>query len=468
MRFAARLLALPAAALLLSATTPSDDLSAIATAAGHPATRHFHATMSRIVEGRATELTVEQLGTAELVRRCVVGTCAGFWFDGQHRWTFGVNEVAFREPDDAATPVRRTLAAIASYAFTEPAFQRTGGTVAADGPGRWRVRAANGAELIAHVDSGSRTLREVTAPSGETLAAYGRETRAGGALYPLDRTGPFEPGRLDRVSVVPGPLAAPKGPSVTFTSEATAIQLTHDAIPIVPCTLADHAARCLLDTGALPSAISLSFAETLGLEPRGELEVSGFGRFLTGMIESGPLGLGSARFDRVRLAVLPSTAGIGFDVAIGSDLLGRVRVLLDRRRGIAQIGPPSAAGNPDAVPLRMRAGSPRVAATLDGTPVDALLDTGDQATVSLGYAQYREGTPWPVDGRATARGIGGSDDVLRVTIPDVSVGTLRLGRTQATVRRTQDEPHVGIGLWTSCVVELDEQNGRLRCSPSGG
>ncbi|HTJ27045.1 MAG TPA: pepsin/retropepsin-like aspartic protease family protein [Candidatus Limnocylindria bacterium] len=462
-----RLLALPAAALL-SAATPSDDLAAIAAGAGHPAIRHFRATMSRVVEGRPTELTVEQLGATELVRRCVAGICAGFWFDGQHRWTFGINEIVLQDADDAATPVRRTLAAIASYAFAEPAFRSSGGTVTAAGPGRWRVRAAGGAELVAVVDPPGRTLRRVETPGGQTLAEYGSETRAGGATYALDREGPFEPGRLDAVSVVPGPLAAPAGPAVTFANDASPLALTKDAVPIVPCTLAGRAARCLLDTGAQPSALALSFAEALGLEPRGELELLGFGRFLTGMVESGPLALGAARFERVRLAVLPSTGGVGFDIAIGADLLGRVRVLLDRRRGIARIGPPASAPAAGAIPLRIRAGSPRTTATLDGTTVDALLDTGDQATISLGYAQYREGTPWPLAGRGTARGIAGADDILRVTIPDVSIGRVRLGRTEATVRRTQDEPHVGVGLWTFCVVELDEQNGRLRCSPGGG
>jgi predicted aspartyl protease len=338
--------------------------------------------------------------------------------------------------------------------------------VATDGPRRWRVRASGGAELIAIVDPANATIRRVETTRGTPLAEYRREIRAGGASYALDREGPFETGMLDAVNVVAGPLAAPAGPAVTFTG-ASDLALSSDPIPIVPCTLAGRTARCLIDTGAQPSAIALSFVEALGLEPRGEMEMTGLGRFLTGAIESGPLVLGAARFDHVRLAVLPSTSGIGFDLAVGSDLLGRVRVLLDRKRGVARIAPPSAAPEPDAIALRMREGSPRIAATLDGTGIDALLDTGDQSTISLGYAEYREGTPWPIAGRATARGIGGTDDVLRVTIPQVQIGALRLGPTEATVRRTQPEPHVGIGLWTFCMVELDVQNGRLRCSRAG-
>jgi predicted aspartyl protease len=251
---------------------------------------------------------------------------------------------------------------------------------------------------------------------------------------------------------------------VTFSAPRT-LRLTSEPVPIVPCTLAGRAVRCLLDTGTQPSAIALPLAEALGLEPRGELELAGFGRFLTGMIESGPLSIGAAQFDHLRFAVLPSTAGVAFDVVVGSDLLGRVRLILDRRRGSAQVTAPSSASTADAIALRVRAGRPHIAAMLDGAGVDALFDSGDQAAVSIGYAAYRLGTQWPIAGRGIAKGIAGTDDFLRVTIPEVRIGAFSLGRTEATVRRTQEEAHVGIGLWERCLVELDELNGRLRCTP---
>jgi Aspartyl protease len=463
MRFAVSLLALPAAALL-AAATPGDELATIGAANGHPATRHFRATAARVLEGRPATLTIEQLGATRLIRRCVTGLCTGSWFDGRRRWTFGINEIALPEPDDEATPLRRSLAAIASYAFAEPAFRAGGGTVSASGADRFRVRAAGGAELLVLIDPRSHTVRRVETLGGDLVAEYRRETKPGGASFALDREGPFEVGSLDTASVIAGPLTVPAGPAVTFSAPQR-LALAKEPLPIVPCTLAGHPARCLLDSGAQPSAVALPLAEALGLEPRGELELEGFGRFLTGVVESGPLALGAARFDRVRFAVLPSTSGIGFDVVVGADLLGRVRLVLDRRGNDAEITAPSDAPIADAIPLRLLGGRPRVTASLDGETIDALLDTGDQATVSIGYARYREGTQWPLAGRGTAQGIAGSDDFLRVTVPELRIGATNLSRAEATVRRTQDEPHIGIGLWTVCLMELDEQNGRLRCSP---
>jgi len=33
--------------------------------------------------------------------------------------------------------------------------------------------------------------------------------------------------------------------------------------------------------------------------------------------------------------------------------------------------------------------------------------------------------------------------------------------------RTQERAHVGIGVWSRCVVEVDEPNGRFACLPKG-
>jgi hypothetical protein len=463
MRFAARLLALPAAALLAAASA-RDDLATLAAASGHPASVHIRASATHVIEGRTVELTVEQLGAMRLVRRCVSGICAGNWFDGRRSWSFGVNEIALPEQDDAAMPLRRTAAAIASYAFAEPAFRAAGGTVTVIDPGRFRVRAPGGAELIALVDDAVHAVRRIETPGGETVATYGHEIRIGGALYALDRRGPFETGPLDAAVAARGPLSAPAGPVVAFTGTA-ALPLGSDPVPIVACSLGHRVARCLFDSGTEPSAVALPFAESLGLEPRGELEISGLRRFVTGMVESGPLEVGMARFDRVRLAVLPSTNAASFDIVVGADLLGRVRLVLDRRRATAQVTAPAAGSAPDAIALAFQGGRPHVETKIGDESVVALLDTGDQATLSLGYAAYREGTQWPIAGRGIARGVAGADDILRVTVPQVHVGPLVLGETEAIVRRTQDEPHVGIGLWTRYLVELDEFNGRLRCRP---
>jgi len=163
--------------------------------------------------------------------------------------------------------------------------------------------------------------------------------------------------------------------------------------------------------------------------------------------------------------VIPPSAAARFDVVVGSDLLGRARLVLDRAHGTARLLPPGGATAGTVVRLTFHGGSPFIDATLGSQGASALLDTGDQAQLSLGYAAYREGPQWPVIERGTVLGVAGADDSLIVAIPEVRIGPLALGATRATVRRTQVAPHVGAGLWDRFVVDLDEESERISFSP---
>lgn len=362
MRFAARVLALPAAVLFAAAATPS----------------HLQATATRVIEGRRVDITVDQRGSQRIVRRCEADVCSGSWYDGRRRYAFGINEVALPEaaPDDPDDALARTL--------------------------------------------------------------------------------------LPRARPVPAPFAPPAGAQATFSGDES-VRLDDAPVPIVPCSLGGRAARCLLDTGSTPSAVALPFAETLGLEPHGELAISAFGAFATGIVDAGPLAIGSAHFAHVRLGVIPTPATAAFDVLIGADLLGRLHVVLDRRARRAQIGAPPAQPANDGVPLTFRGGVPRVPVNVGGRVLDALFDSGDSATLSLGYETYRTDPAWPVVGRGSVTGINGTDDVLEVAVPSASVGSVALGPVRMVVRRTEREAHAGIGMWSRCVVELDEAHERLAC-----
>ncbi|MBV9440102.1 MAG: hypothetical protein JOZ24_08945, partial [Candidatus Eremiobacteraeota bacterium] len=298
-------------------------------------------------------------------------------------------------------------------------------------------------------------------PDGATVATYGRTVRAGGATFALEQGGEFEPGRLDSAEAIGGTIEPPAGPQLTVGAPETVL-LGSEAVPIVPCTIARRSARCLLDTGANPSALALPFAESLRLEPRGELEMRGFAAFLTGYVEAGPLVLGPAHFERVRLAVIPAFAAIHFDAVIGADLLARLHLVLDRRAGTATVGP--SAATTEGADLTFQRGRPMLRVTLSGEPQLALVDTGDEALFSLGYASYREGHQWPVTGRLRGEGLAGSEDAFAVEIPDVRIGGFNVGATRTIVRRTQEEAHVGIGLWTRCALELDEAAARFGCA----
>jgi predicted aspartyl protease len=460
MRFAKRALVL-AAAFILPAGTAPDPLAAVAAANGHPAELRLRLNGTRTYEGRRVVETLDREGTTFLDRRCVAEVCTGTWFDGTRTWKFGLNDVALPE-DDRRAALRRTLAAIVSFAFAEPAFRAAGGVVEPAGPSAWRVRAAGGETLIAELDPVTFALRRVLDERGGEIGAFGHEVRAGGAAVSLEQRAP-DGGSFQTAEALAGPVPPPAGVPATFSGDP-AVPLADEPVPIVPCSLGGRPARCLLDTGATPSAIALPLAEALRLEPRGELEITAFSRFATGFVEAGPLVVGSAHLAAARFAVIPAVATARFDVVVGADLLDRVRVVFDRARGRAQILAPGGSPADGAIALRFADGVPRVDAVLDGRPADALFDSGDAAIVSLGYADYRTGPQWPLDERTQAAGVAGASDAFVVKVPGVSVGPVALGAVRATVGRTQAGVHVGIGIWSRCIVELDEANAALRCN----
>lgn len=461
MRFAARLMVFPFAAALAGVSPPPDSLGSIAEANGHAAAVHLRAAASHTLEGRTVTMTFDQLGRRWLARRCVAEICGGMWFDGDQRWTFSINEVPLPITDDVV-PLDRTVAAIASYAFAEPSFAAEGGVVRRAGARRWTVTAPHGEPLVAVLDD-ALAVRRIERPDGRLVSRFERDAKAGGATFAMDRGG-LSFGHYDTVTTVAGGLEAPDGAPVRFSGDAGTALDVSAGVPIVPCTLAGRAARCLLDTGTMPSALTLPFAERLGLEPRGEIEVRGFGTLATGIVETGPLALGAATFAHARFAVVPPSPA-PFDVVVGSDLLARVRLDLDRGAGRARMGP---AGAPleDGIPLEFRNGVPYVAVSVgDRRFPGALLDTGDASIFSFGYDEYRTGPAYPVTGRSGSAGLAGVDDVLDVTVPDVTAGPLRIAPARASVRRTQRGAHLGIGMWTRCVVALDLHAARFACRP---
>jgi predicted aspartyl protease len=460
MPFAKRLVVLAAAATL-GAAAPSDPLALLATANGHPARVHVRGTSTRTIEGRRVVETLDVQGSNRLLRRCIAEVCEGTWFDGVRRWKFGMNEVPLPE-DEGSPPLRRTLAAIASLAFAEPSFRAEGGTVTPAGADGWLVRARDGTPLVARFDPQSRTLRHVTTEAGVPVAQYRHEVRVGGAAFALDRREP-DGVVLDGAVAVAEPLRTPEGPAISFSGDAGA-PLGGDAVPIVPCSLGGRPIRCLIDSGATPSAITLPLAESLGLEPRGELEITGFSRFVTGYVDAGPLNLGSARITRARFAVIPAVSTARFDVVVGADLLGRLRVVLDRARGRAEILAPGTTLPEPALRLHFGSGVPHVEISLDGEPGSALFDSGDASVVSMGYVDYRRGTQWPLVERGQTAGVAGASDAFVVAVPRVQIGPIGLGTVRATVSRTQQGVHVGAGLGATCVLVLDEPSEALGCT----
>jgi len=454
---------LPAANLGTART--ANPAAAIAAAAGHPAHRHLRAETNWRREGRSGTALLEISGAARLERECSAGLCSGTWFDGSHGAAFGINGTLF-PLDPAQDAVGRSFAAIASTAFAEPEFLAGGGTVtplsATSGARlRYRVRAPAGAELVAVADPRTLRLTAVEWPDGTPYRQLVAGVSGSTILYGTRA--------YDRIATANGPLSAPAGPAVTLTA-AQDVPILEQSLPLVPCSLAGRTATCLLDTGTTPSAVTLDFAERLGREPYGEIEVSGLGSYLTGAIDGDSLVLGGATFGALHFAVIPRPRGPAFDVVLGSDVLAALSITIEpghRRAGVALPGTDLGAA---AIVLAFPGGLPfapvRLAGRGESEPM--LVDTGDAEGISIGYDRYREDRGlFAVRSATVATGLAGTPmDALAGTLDRADVGGRAFESVPISAVRGQHIGHIGYGLVARCApLTIDLGRARIGCGP---
>jgi hypothetical protein len=457
MGFASRGLAGPlAAAILLTGAAPHDaDLAAIAAAAGHPARRHLHAERSFVRDNRTFAETLDADGPRRLERLCLGTICRGSWNDGRSVRSFGLNGIPL--PDRALdAPLARSLAAIETLAFAESGFE---GTVrplpATGGLRRWLVDAPGGRPLVVDVD---RTDRPVAVEDGDERRPLVASAAPDGTLLFADRAYPT-------VAISAEPLGPPPGARTT-PGPARDLPLAPGPLPIVPCLVDGTAARCLLDSGTTPSAVSLAFAERLGREPEGEIAISALGEYLTGAIATQTLDLGAQRLDGLRLAVLPTERGLGFDVVVGADALAGLRLTFDAARGTVRIEPGGGPFDGATIEFGDRDGVPVVDAVLAGrAPVTLLLDTGDDGLVTVGYALFQHDpallTP---HGNARREGFGGSTTALAGELASLTVGSVTFTHVPVAAVRGLAAGHLGYALAARCApLTIDFAEQRLAC-----
>jgi hypothetical protein len=453
---------LPAAAQL-GAAPAVNPAAAIAAAAGHPVHRHLRADARWSRGGQTGTATLETAGAARLERECSAGLCSGIWFDGFHGAAFGINGTLF--PLEAAPDAaQRSFTAIASTAFAEPEFLAGGGTVirlpaASDAKLRYGVRAPQGAELVAVADPRTQRLTAVERPDGTPYRELVAGVDGSAILYGTRA--------YDRIATADGSLAPPGGPAVSVDATRD-MPIRDQSLPLVPCSLNGRDATCLLDTGTTPSAVTLDFAERLDREPYGEIEVSGLSKYLTGVIDAGPLVLGGATFGTLHFAVIPRTRGPAFDVVLGSDVLAALSITIEPGHRRARVGPAGAGGGGSTIALTFPGGLPFAAVRLAGReePEPMLVDTGDAEGISIGYDRYREDSGlFAVRSATVAAGVAGTPmDALAGTLDRADIGGRPFENVPISAVRGQHTGHVGYGLVVRCqplTIDLGRQ--RIRC-----
>lgn len=210
---------------------------------------------------------------------------------------------------------------------------------------------------------------------------------------------------------------------------------------IVPVEARGRSYRFILDTGATTGAITRSLARELGLQPVAEAKLSGAsGQARVPVVNTKMMRLGEVRagdWEKYVLddEVLADGEDHRFDGIVGSDLLRYFDVLIDApartlrlyKRGTTDEDSGPVLGPDDAVPFeRVRRGIIRFEVLVNGSAVDAVLDSGSPALLLNPIAADATGvtvTEEPVS--EESRGIGFKE----VPTYGARIASIEIGRT---------------------------------------
>lgn len=190
----------------------------------------------------------------------------------------------------------------------------------------------------------------------------------------------------------------------------------------------------LLDSGAAANILFTRAGQRIGLtggRPTTVIGASGSARAAVAHV--GAFVVGPVTLDDQRMLVLdvPLAEALGVDGIVGWELLRRfaTTVDFDARKITLWPGPPDAAQLGDAVPIAVREGLPRIAATVEGIAATFDVDTGDRGGISLfGPFVRRNGLLAAIPPRVTVPAANGSDIGGQLRTFDFARGkSMRLG-----------------------------------------
>jgi hypothetical protein len=459
-------------------------LARVRVASGAPYTHHVVSIAHETVDGRTFEVRSESDGYRLLVRRCRDAVCAGTYFDGERDYAVNINDTALpqslRDDDD-----ERTLRAITSGAFASPRFRSEGGTVtelpdaSRDGRSLRRLAVAvnGGGALDVLIDPVTALPVAATSADGRAVFDYRDFRRVDGLMLPFEV---WHDGALvdhyDSRHVSREQFRAPRGLVPVFDGAPTAIPLQpgrngRRGLPGIECSIGAVLARCLIDTGNSALGMSLDFAERLALDPSGEFEVTGVGRYVTGLVIAGALHVGTATYPSAKYVVLHDLQEYGYDVVLGADALANARVIVDYANGTVRFEPSDPSARDATIPLRFENFVPVTGVRLGAFDVPLALDTGDEATINLSYAYYVEhpGLFAPRETRQVG-GIGGTGEQVVGEVPSVRIATFDV--VHQPIAATNSQPtasgHLGSGFLAHFTVVLDYARARLGLRPRSG
>ncbi|PZR59436.1 MAG: hypothetical protein DLM50_01545 [Candidatus Meridianibacter frigidus] len=486
MRFAGRLLGLPALLLgLLGATGPTLPLhqfvAHMRAAAGEPYKYHLVATAHERVEGVDVTLRTDYFGLAFSTRVCQGTLCTGTFFDGHKFFAINLNGTALPDSSNNERFIRG-LRTINSGIYLSPEFEHGGGSLIDLGIVQYSgrtfravgVNAVDAQPLTMYVDPSSYLVTYVRNWDGAQLFENRDFRRVGALLLPfaLYQDGnPYQ--RYDTREIDGGPFSPPRGLAMQLNGAPLPLtMLTDSNSPVIPCTLNGIGTRCLIDTGNSGFSISLELAEKLRLPSVGAFEVRGLGHYATEVVRAGPLQVGTAFYPQANYIVLHDIHRYGYDVVLGADALASLPVTIDYSNRSVTFGEARWPDGATQVPISFSNFVPILPVHLGDTVATLALDTGDESTINLAYEFYREHPQiFSATEARSVSGVGGSSEELIGEIPSVRVGAFsvesqRIGTTRSL--RATAQGHLGAGFLEHFRVMLDYAHARILLQPRAG
>ena len=476
MLFAGRLalLCVSAITLLGAGGSPVSAVLARVRAASGPTYKYHIASMSRSTqEGVEAESLTDSLGVRFITKTCRSALCTGSYFDGSQLYTIDINDTVLpNQPgSEAFTRAART---VNSGAFLAPGFLRQGGSITDLGTAPMQgkvyrvlgVQAVDAIPLAVYIDPKTNLVAWVRDYNNQVTLEPRNYRKVGPLELPFEI---YQNGDLvqqyEQRSIVPGPLLVPRGIGVRFPAIPAPLPMTGTGLtPIIPCTIAQIATKCLIDTGNSGLSISIELTEQLNLVPFGAFEVRGLGRYATGVVRTGPLSLGGVSFAAANYIVLHDVHRFGFDVVLGADILAQATTTLDYRARNVTFSDPAAGVSMPTFPLSFLNFVPVLTVRLSDVPSLLALDTGDESVVNLSYDFYQAHPSLftPTETRGVS-GVGASSEQVIGVIPQVSVGQFNV--TNAPIGATKNfrataEGHLGSGFLSHFRVVLDYAHAR--------
>lgn len=183
-------------------------------------------------------------------------------------------------------------------------------------------------------------------------------------------------------------------------------------VPTVNVRLNGRTVRALIDSGAQYSVIDREWLKTLGAVKTFDMPILAYGVGGQAQIGKGvtlDVAVGGARIDRLRTAILDlgllaSDDGLGTPLILGQDVLGEVILDIDPEHRRVRFLPREAAPPSEVWPVAVyRAGKAlRTTVTVEGTKVEAVIDTGSSALLALSRSAATSARLF--DGREQRRG----------------------------------------------------------------